>query len=111
MGVIEPHANGGASPIDFFSKKDRTFRSCVDDRKLNLVTIQDHYQMPRMAECIDSLGEATIFSIWTLPADNENSKLSKKIGIKQPPHSMMVFSVLLTCPLDSKMRHGRFNER
>ncbi|CDF38306.1 unnamed protein product [Chondrus crispus] len=32
---------------------------CVDYRKLNAVTVRDSYPLPRMGECIDSLGDAT----------------------------------------------------
>ena len=43
-------------------KKDNTLRFCVDYRKLNKVTQGDSYPLPRMDECIDSLGDATIFT-------------------------------------------------
>jgi len=43
-------------------KKDGTLRFCVDYRLLNVMTNKDSYPLPRMDECIDSLGEATIFS-------------------------------------------------
>jgi len=43
-------------------KKDGTLRFCVDYRLLNVVTKKYSYPLARMDECIDSLGEATIFS-------------------------------------------------
>lgn len=43
-------------------KKDGTLRICVDYRKLNALTIRDSYPIPHMEECINSLGDATMFS-------------------------------------------------
>jgi len=42
-------------------KKDGAVRFCVDYRLLKVVTKKDSYPPRRMDECIDSLGEATIF--------------------------------------------------
>jgi len=46
----------------FAPKKDGTIRFCVDYLLLYVVTKKDSYPLPRMDECIGSLGEATIFS-------------------------------------------------
>ena len=46
----------------FVPKKDGPIRFCVDYLLLYVVTKKDSYPLPRMDECIDSLGEATIFS-------------------------------------------------
>ncbi len=43
-------------------KKDGSARSCVDCRKLNPSTIRDAYPIPRMDDCIDSLGDAKVFT-------------------------------------------------
>ena len=43
-------------------KKDGTLRFCVDFRLLNALTIPDTYPLPRMEDCIDSLGEARLFT-------------------------------------------------
>ena len=61
-GVIEPAHGEWASPVVLAPKKDGTLRFCVDYRKLNAKTIADAYPLPRMDDCIDSLGDATIFS-------------------------------------------------
>ena len=60
--VIEPAQCEWASPLVLAPKSDGSFRFCVDYRKLNEVTIKDTYPLPRMDDCIDSLGEATVFS-------------------------------------------------
>ena len=78
-GVIEPATSPWASPIVFVPKKDGSLRFCVDYRRLNAVTVRDTYPLPRMDECIDSLGEATVFSTldanwgyWQMPIANRD---------------------------------------
>ncbi|MGH0053304.1 MAG: reverse transcriptase/ribonuclease H family protein, partial [Sphaerochaetaceae bacterium] len=62
LGVIEKAQSPWASPVVFAPKKDGTLRFCVDYRRLNSVTIRDTYPIPKMDECIDSLGDASIFT-------------------------------------------------
>ena len=59
---IEPTSSEWGFPVVLVPEKDGTLRFCVDYRLLNVVTKKDSYPLPRMDECIDSLGEATIFS-------------------------------------------------
>ena len=60
--VIEPAQSEWASPIVLAPKKDGTLRFCVDYRKRNAATLADTYPLPRIDECLDSLGDATIFT-------------------------------------------------
>jgi len=60
--VIEPKSSKWGFPAVLVPKKDGILRFCVDYRLLNVVTKKDSYPLPRMDECIDSLGDATIFS-------------------------------------------------
>ena len=61
-GVIAPSESEWASPVVLVSKSDGTLRFCVDYRRLNALTLRDSYPIPRMDECMDSLGEARIFT-------------------------------------------------
>lgn len=60
--IMEPATAERALPIVIEPKHDRSYRMCFDYRKLNAVTICDTYPLPRMDECIDFLGDATVFS-------------------------------------------------
>ena len=51
-----------AAPVVFAPKKHGTLRLCVDYRRLNDMNIWDAYLIPGTDECIDSLGDAEIFS-------------------------------------------------
>ena len=90
-GVIEPASTEWASPIVFVPKKDGELRFCIDYRKLNAMTVRDSYPIPRMDECIDSLGDATLFTTldansgyWQVeidPADRDKTTFTSHFGL------------------------------
>jgi transposase InsO family protein len=78
-GVIEPANSEWASPVVLITKKDGSVRFCVDYRKLNALTVKDTYPLPRMDECLDSLGDAVLFTTldcnsgyWQIPVTDED---------------------------------------
>ena len=62
MGVIIPSQSQYASPIVLVKKADGSTRFCVDYRKLNELTIKDHYPLPLIEEQLDSLFGTKVFS-------------------------------------------------
>ena len=68
MGVISPSKSEWASPVLLVPKSDGSWRFCVDYRRLNQMTLKDSYPLPRMDECLDSLGDAAYFT--TLDANS-----------------------------------------
>ena len=61
-GVIEPGQSEWASLVLLVPKPDGSMYFCVDYRMLNAVTVKDTYPLPRMDECLDSLGDTKVFS-------------------------------------------------
>ena len=61
-GVIEPSTSPWTSPIVPVRKKDGGTRVCIDYRKLNTVTEEDRYPMPRIKEMLEKLGKAEFIS-------------------------------------------------
>jgi len=67
-GAIEPACSPWSSNVLLVRKKDGTYQFCVDYRKLNELTEKDSYPLPRIDQCLDSLGGATLFSCLDLQA-------------------------------------------
>ena len=89
--VIEPSTAEWASPVVLIPKPDGSTRFCVDYRRLNALTARDVYPLPRMDECLDSLGEAEFFStldantgFWQIevsPEDRDKTTFSCHVGM------------------------------
>ena len=60
--VIEPSTSAWTSSIIPVKKKDGSLRLCVDYCKLNAVTQEDRYPMPRIDELLEKLGKAKYIS-------------------------------------------------
>jgi hypothetical protein len=55
--VIEPSNSAWASPVVLVLKEDqKTYRFCVDYRRLNAVTVFETYPLNRIDDCLDTLG-------------------------------------------------------
>jgi Reverse transcriptase (RNA-dependent DNA polymerase) len=89
--VIEPATSEWASPVVLVPKPDGSMRFCIDYRRLNTVTVRYSYPLPRMDECIDSLGDARVFctldcnsGYWKIPVsphDKEKTTFTSHEGL------------------------------
>jgi len=76
--LIEPGHGAQSSPVVSVRKKDGSWRFCVDYRRLNRLTIQDAYPLPRIDESLDALTGSKFFSTldllsryWQVPLSPE----------------------------------------
>lgn len=72
-----------SSPCLLVKKPDGSFRFCTDYRKVNAVTVPDCYPLPRMEDCVDSIGSARFVSkldllkgYWQVPLTPQASDIS-----------------------------------
>ena len=54
-GVIQPFKSPYSAPIVLQTKKDGSWRFCVDYRKLNDVTVKDAFPVPKIHQTFDAL--------------------------------------------------------
>ena len=62
MGLCQKASSPWASPLHMVKKPDGTWRPCGDYRRLNLITVPDHYPLPNMADLTSTLHGAKVFS-------------------------------------------------
>ncbi len=59
---IRPSRSSYAAPVLFTTKKDNTWRMCIDYRDLNSISIKNKYPLPHISELLDRLSNAKWFS-------------------------------------------------
>jgi dUTPase len=59
---IESSDSPWCSPVVLVQKKDKSFRFCIDYRKLNSVTVKDSFPIANLSDCLDSLSGSKWFS-------------------------------------------------
>ena len=89
--MIRSSTSPWASPILLADKKNGKVRFCIDFRRLNNVTKQDAYPLPRMDEILAALGKSTFFStidltdaFWSIKIneeDVEKTAFTSKYGL------------------------------
>lgn len=91
-GLAKPSFSPWSSPCLLAPKSDGTPRFCTDFRKVNAVTVPDSYPLPRMEDCVDSIGPAAhitkldlLKGYWQVPLTSRASEISAFVT---PDHFM-----------------------
>ena len=64
--IIEESQSNWSSPCILVPKHDGGFRFCTDFRKVNGKTKSDSFPIPRIADCIDQIGNAKFVSTFDM---------------------------------------------
>ena len=64
--IIEPSDRDWSSPCIFVHKRDGSYRSCTDLKRVNTLSKSDSYPIPRIDDCIDRIGQAKYVSKFDL---------------------------------------------
>ena len=112
--MIEPSNSPWSAQVVLASKKDGSYRYCVNFRRLNRVTVKEHYLVPRVEDMIDTLAGANFFSTLDLisaynafeihPDDREKTEFSTKQGHwqwKRVPFGLCNAALLFVCQIAS----------
>lgn len=85
-GLAEPSKSLWSSPRLLAPKTDGTPRFCTDFRKVNEVTVPDSFPLPRMEDCIDTIGDAVYITkldllkgYWQVPLTPRAREISASV--------------------------------
>ncbi|GBM66221.1 Transposon Ty3-I Gag-Pol polyprotein [Araneus ventricosus] len=60
--IILPSTSEYSSPVVLVKKKDGSSRLCIDYRRLNKITVREHFPLPLIDDLLDRLQSANIFT-------------------------------------------------
>lgn len=109
MSFMETSQTEWAAQMMFARKKDASLRFKVTFLKLNIVTMQDYYPIPRPDECMVSIATATSFSTWDATIGYRKMKLANGDRYRIPLTSPISHLVSSKCNLGYRTPLGRFN--
>ena len=81
--LIVPSESEWSSPVVLVKKEDGSDRLCIDFRKVNGVSKQTNFPLPRIEDCLDKIGNAKFISkldlakgYWQVPLSERARKIS-----------------------------------
>lgn len=96
-GIIEPTNSQWSLPCILVSKPDESYRFCTDFRRLNAVIKTDLYPIPRIDDCINTIGHTKHISkfdllkgYWQVPL----TKWAKEVSAFATPDGLYQYCVM-----------------
>lgn len=81
-GLIKPSTSPFASPVLLVFKKDGSWRFYVDYRKLNALTIKNHFPMPLIEEILDEFAVTAYFTKLDMWSDYHQVRMKEEDEFK-----------------------------
>jgi hypothetical protein len=81
-GVMVESDTPWVSNFVLVQKKDGSLRPCIDFRKLNEVTVPDHYPLPRLDAILERIGNCAYYSSLDLSSGYHQIKLTEEASNK-----------------------------
>lgn len=78
QGFIQPSRSAWGASVMFVAKKSGELRMCVGYCALNLMTVTDKYPLPRIADLLDKLCEAHVFTSLDLQSDYHQVRIANE---------------------------------
>ena len=103
MGLIREGMSEWCAPVVLVPKSDGSTRLCIDYRRVNAVTKKDSFPLPRIDECIESIGRANFITKLDL------LKGFWQIGLSERAQEICCFSTLGQTYLPSVLPFGLCN--
>ncbi|CAG2222543.1 unnamed protein product [Mytilus edulis] len=77
QGIIQKSNSPWGSPLQLVVKKNGKIRPCCDYRFLNALTRLDSFPIPRIQDCLDAVGGATLMSTFDLTSGYHQIPMKK----------------------------------
>ncbi|CAC5408305.1 unnamed protein product [Mytilus coruscus] len=77
QGIIQKSNSPWGSPLQLVVKKNGKIRPCCDYRQVNSLTRLDSFSIPRIQDCLDPVGGATLMSTFDLTSGYNHIPMKK----------------------------------